>query len=79
MLKAGCTNTNRARKHQNSQNRPGRGKTCTWPTSQVPLPLLSKVTNILYQINAFNQTADPILTCVALETGGGSRKEVKPV
>lgn len=74
MLTAGCINTNRARKHKNSQNSQ-LGEDLNLAHSQVPLPIFSKVTDILYRINAFNQTTHPILTCVALETGGRSEKQ----
>lgn len=77
----GCTDADGAREASNLLEPPSRGKTRTWPVSQMPLPItlpvLSKVTDIFHQAADFNQT--PFLTYVALGTGGGDRKGPKPV
>lgn len=73
MLTAGCTNTNRAREQQNSQNPqlgedlnlahlPG-GPARPFQSNRYPLPTGSMLLTIL--------------TCVALETGVGSQKKGK--
>lgn len=52
LMVAGCTDSNSAEKASDLLEPPSSGRTRTWPTSQMPLPItlpvLSNVTDILH-------------------------------